>query len=75
MNAFAKSETIPCILATQTYISIEKVFFSQQLRLRYGTICGSVGEFVNCAVRKDGTMGTMEHSAHGSLGTHMWVQI
>ena len=37
-------------------ISSEKVFFCQQL-VRYGTICGSGGEFVNCGVRKDGTMG------------------
>ena len=52
--------------------SLEKRFsFSQQL-LRYGTICGSGGEFVNCGVRKDGTMGTMEGSAHASWeGTHM----
>ena len=41
---------------SHTDISIEKVFFFQQL-LRYGTICGSGGEFVNCGVRKDGTMG------------------
>ena len=40
--------------------------------MRYGTICGSGGEFVNCGVRKDGTMGTMEGSAHASWeGTHM----
>ena len=52
-------------------ISSEKVFFCQQL-VRYGTICGSGGEFVNCGVRKDGTMGTMEGSAHASWeGTHM----
>ena len=52
--------------------SLKKRFsFSQQL-LRYGTICGSGGEFVNCGVRKDGTMGTMEGSAHASWeGTHM----
>ena len=54
-------------------ISSEKVFFCQQL-VRYGTICGSGGEFVNCGVRKDGTMGQWNTRLTAPWEhTHVWA--